>query len=218
MIKQILSHQNSQKFLGWIISVYIKICYHSSLWYVKNSEIVDKQLRKKKSIIVCFWHSRLLMASFCWNYKNDFKMLISGHRDGKIISNAVSHLGIKTITGSSRKKKISSLKEIITEIKENSILGITPDGPKGPNQKIKDGFISLLKKTNVTVIPLSYSAKFKIQLKTWDKFMLVTPFNKFVAVWGNPIVFEKKKSIEENQNILENEINRVTLLANNLSK
>jgi len=218
MIKQILKNENSQKFLGWIISLYIKICYHSSLWHVKNNEVIEKQLRKKKSVLICFWHSRLLMAAFCWNSQNDFKMLISGHSDGKIISNAVSHLGIKTITGSSRKKKISSLKEIITEIKKNSILGITPDGPKGPNQKIKDGFMSLLKKTSVTIIPLSYSAKFKIRLKTWDRFMFVTPFNKFVAVWGNPIEFDARKSIQENQNILENEMDRVTLLADNLSK
>jgi hypothetical protein len=37
-------------------------------------------------------------------------------------------------------------------------------------------------------------------------------------VWGNPIEFDAKKSIQENQNILENEMNRVTLLADNLSK
>ena len=46
-------------------------------------------------------------------------MLISSHRDGKIISNAVSHFGIQTIAGSSRKNMISSPKEIISELTKN---------------------------------------------------------------------------------------------------
>ncbi len=157
------------------------------------------------------------MAAFCWSWKQEVKMLISSHPDGRIISNALSHLGIQTVTGSSRKKNISSLREIINLLKENQILGITPDGPKGPRKEIKDGLISLLKKTNVTVIPVSYAGKFKLTLRTWDKFILVTPFNKFVTVWGNPIEFDKSKTAYENKMILESELNRVSLLSDNLT-
>ena len=56
------------------------------------------------------------MAPFCWEYKNNFKMLISSHRDGRIISSAVSYLGIDTIEGSSNKNKITSAKQIINEL------------------------------------------------------------------------------------------------------
>ena len=217
-MKKILKHRYSQIFFGWIISIYIKICFQSSIWLIKNDEIVGKLIKQKKSIIVCFWHNRLLMAAFCWNWSQEFKMLISGHSDGKIISNAVSHLGIQTISGSARKKNLSSLKEIIYHINNNNILGITPDGPKGPNEQIKDGFISLLRKTNVTVLPLSYSAKYKIKLKTWDRFLFVPPLNKFIAVWGNPFQFDNNKSTAENKKILENEMHRVTKLSDNLAK
>ena len=27
----------------------------------------------------------------------------------------------------------------------NNVIGITPDGPRGPNQKLKEGIVSLLK-------------------------------------------------------------------------
>ena len=218
MIKQILKNKYLQSFLGWIISVYIKICFHTSIWLVKNSDIIENYLNKNESVIVCFWHNRLLMAPFCWAWGVKFKMLISSHSDGRIISQAVSHLGIETITGSSRKQKISSLKQIINQIKIKSILGLTPDGPRGPREEVKDGLLSILKKTKVTILPLSYSAKFKIKLNTWDKFIFVTPFNKFVAVWGNPIKYNFSKTLGENKSILENEMNRVTKLADNLSK
>ena len=47
--------------------------------------------------------------------------------------------------------------------------------------------------------------------------MFITPFNKFVAVWGNAIEFNKK-NIQENLNIIQNELQRVTKLSENLSK
>ena len=217
-MKRIFKHKYFQLFLGWVISFYIKICFQTSIWLTKNSEIVEKLLKKNKSFMVCFWHNRLLMTVFCWKWPHEFKMLISGHSDGKIISNAISNFGIQTISGSARKNNVSSLKEILKQINDNSIIGITPDGPKGPNEEVKIGLISLLKKTNVPVLPLSYSAKFKFKLKTWDKFIFVTPFNKFVAVWGNPLQFDKNKTLAENKLILEKEMKRVTMLSDNLSK
>ena len=66
---------------------------------------------------------------------------------------------------------ISSLKTIIDLIKSNNVIGITPDGPKGPSQELKEGLVSVLKKKNVVIIPLSYSAKFKIKLNT--RFLLL---------------------------------------------
>ncbi len=218
MIKKILKNKYLQSFLGWLISVYIKICFHTSIWLVKNSNVIDNYLKKNESVIICFWHNRLLMAPFCWTWVGGIKMLISSHSDGRIISQAVSHLGIETISGSSRKQNISSLKEIINQIKIKSTLGITPDGPKGPREEVKDGLLSILKKTNVKILPLSYSAKFKIKLNTWDKFIFATPFNKFVVVWGNPIAYNLNKTPKENKSILEDEMNRITKLADNLSK
>ena len=91
-------------------------------------------------------------------------MLISGHRDGKIISNAVSHLNIQTIQGSSNNNKVSSVKQIINELNDFNIVGITPDGPRGPKEKVKDGVASLQKKNDVIIFPLCYSSKFKLKL------------------------------------------------------
>ena len=145
-------------------------------------------------------------------------MLISSHPDGRIISHAVSYFGISTISGSSRKNTLSSIKEILNEIKNNNIIGITPDGPKGPKEKVKPGLLNLLKKNHLPIIPLSYSAKFNFRLNTWDKFLLATPFNKIIAVWGKPIFYNQKHSLKDNITNIENEIRRVSLLSDNLAK
>ena len=67
--KKILKHNNFQLFLGWLISFYIRICFNTSTWIIKNVDVVTNIVNKKQSVIVCFWHSRLLMAPFCWNWE-----------------------------------------------------------------------------------------------------------------------------------------------------
>ena len=217
MIKKYIKSEKFRFFLSWIISVYIKICFHTSKWIVKESSNIETLISKKKSFIVCFWHGRLLMMPFCWDFKKNFFMLISAHRDGMLISKAVGYFGIKTITGSSSNTKISSVKTIIQKINNNQIVGVTPDGPRGPNQKVKEGLISLAKKTNTPIIALSLGAKYKKSLNSWDKFKFVYPFNKIVVVWGNPIYFKKDDLVEIKKKQLEQELTRITNLADNLS-
>jgi lysophospholipid acyltransferase (LPLAT)-like uncharacterized protein len=215
MLKKIIRNPLIKSFLSWLISVYLKLCYHTSIWLIKDDQNISKLIKANKSFIVCFWHGRLLMTPFCWNYEKKFFMLISGHPDGQIISKAVSYFGIKTIVGSSFNNKFKSLKSILKEIKSNNIIGITPDGPRGPAEKVKDGMISLSLLSKTPVIPLSFGAKFSKKLGSWDNFLLVFPFNKFIAVWGKPIYF-KKENLNNQKKKLEDEINRVTKLADNL--
>ncbi len=47
-MKNILKHEIFQKFLGWLISLYIKVCYQSSIWIEKNDEVVLEHLKKKR--------------------------------------------------------------------------------------------------------------------------------------------------------------------------
>ena len=42
-------------------------------------------------------------------------------------------------------------------------IAITPDGPKGPKEKVKEGIIKLAQMTNTPIIPLVWATrKFKI--------------------------------------------------------
>ena len=99
------------------------------------------------------------MTPLCWNFNKQFYMLISSHPDGRLISKAVSYFQIKTISGSSSKNKLSSTKKILKLISENKVIGITPDGPRGPRMVVKKGISSLAKSTNAVILPSRYQAK-----------------------------------------------------------
>ena len=62
------------------------------------------------------------------------------------------------------------------ELKSNSNIGITPDGPRGPIYSIADGIIALSQKADVDIYYFSYRPTKYWQLKSWDRFIIPKPF------------------------------------------
>ncbi|MBA4416963.1 MAG: hypothetical protein C0392_03485 [Syntrophus sp. (in: bacteria)] len=111
-----------------------------------------------ENLIVCFWHGRLLMMPF-GNRRGKGKVLISRHRDGEFIARVMGYFQLGAIRGSYRKEgSVSSLREIITDLRNGYDVAITPDGPKGPRYKVKKGIVELAKLTGKAIVPVSYSA------------------------------------------------------------
>ena len=127
------------------------------------------------------------MMACALQWKTSMYMLISNHRDGKIISKTINHFGIQTIAGSTNKKGFEAARQILQALKQGNIIGITPDGPRGPTEKISNGVLELARLAQVDVIPLAYSCKPMKRLRTWDKFRFAKPFGKGVFVVGTPV-------------------------------
>jgi lysophospholipid acyltransferase (LPLAT)-like uncharacterized protein len=110
--------------------------------------------------IVCFWTGRLLMMPFA-NKRGKGKVLISRHRDGEFIARVMGYFNLGAIRGSHRKGTVSSLREIIHDLRAGFDVAITPDGPKGPRFKVKTGIVELAKLTGKPIVPLTYGASKK---------------------------------------------------------
>ena len=122
-----------------------------------HQETAYKMWDEGKNFIVCFWHGRLLMMPFA-NRRGKGKVLISRHRDGEFIARTMTYFNLGSIRGSYRKEgSISSLREIMSDLKKGFDVAITPDGPKGPRYKVKEGIVELARLTNKPILPLTYS-------------------------------------------------------------
>ena len=158
-----------------------------------------------------------MMISFCWKSKQKINILASGHSDGRFGALIGKHLNLNNIqTSTSSSKSSISLKLIFNLLKSSNYIGITPDGPRGPNQKVSEGIIKIAKSSNIPIIPVGFaSSKFK-KLNSWDSFLITLPFSRCVFVWGNPLKIPNNSNndkIKEYQNILEKNINDCVLSA-----
>ena len=207
--KIIIKNYFIQQLLALVTVIYIKLVALTSSIIIKNIESPQFYWKNNKPFILAFWHSQLMMISYCWNSESKINVLASGHSDGRFGAIVGKYFKLNNIPTSSNEKSIS-LKPVFTLLKNSQCIGITPDGPRGPNQKVSDGIIKIAKVTQVPIIPIGFaSSKFRT-LKSWDSFLITKPFSKCAFVWGKTIEIPKKCTdvqIEEYKSILEKELN-----------
>jgi len=170
-----------------------------------NGQVQDDYLRKGKPFIIAFWHGRLLMIPNAYRGKRA-AALISLHQDGELISRTMEYFGFRSIRGSTTRGGFSAMREMLKASEEGYVIGITPDGPKGPRYRVQTGIIELAKRTGMAIIPVTFNASRKKIFRSWDRFLLPYPFSQGIFIWGEPLhvprqmddnVFEKKRLLLE---------------------
>ncbi len=193
MLRTVLENSSIQLILGFIAFLYIRFVFWTSSWIYIGCEKLDKNITNNSPILVAFWHGQMLMMPCFWTYNTPFYMLISAHKDGRLIKKVVDFFHIKTITGSTHKRGSVALRNMLRVLKKNEAIGITPDGPQGPRHRISKGTAITALLSQCPLLPVTYSVKYKKTLKSWDTFIIPRPFNKGVFIVGKPIQPPKKK-------------------------
>ena len=216
--KRIIRSETTRSTLCWLAASYVRLIHATGRWRTKGGDLPAHYLTEGKPFIVAFWHQRLLMMPYTWRSvggDRPFNMLISSHRDGEIISRTIAHFGPKTIAGSTGKDKggAAALRQILKVLKAGEVVGMTPDGPRGPRMRASDGIIQAARMANVPIFPLTYSASKRKVLGSWDRFILPLPFSRGVYHWGDPIYVDRKldaAGIEAKRLELENALTKLT--------
>ena len=204
-----------QKFITFLIYLYLLFVYKTSSKKFTGIEEVYKKIESKKPIIFAFWHNRLMMIPFFAHKvkkkikSHNFMTLASKHGDGKFVGMVMEKFGLISILGSTKDNRkssrgidYSSMRKIIDGLKNGYSLGITPDGPRGPNQQINGELINIARLTKASIIALSYSSSnFKIVQKSWDKFKIPLPFSKLFFV-VDEIYFDAEKNSIDDKDVL----------------
>ncbi len=169
--------------------------------------------------IYATWHGRVLYMPIINPSKLKSCAIVSDHNDGRLIGAVIENAGIKLIYGSSNRKRISALKEILTNIAAGLNFLITPDGPRGPARKVDGAIINIASSSGLPIIPGSCSAKRAKIFNSWDNFFFPFPFNDIVIVFNQPIFVPKDIKTEEKRRynlVLEDSLNEATDIADEL--
>lgn len=171
----------------WLIHLYIRFVHWTSRWTVEGADLPRRLRAQGKPFILAFWHGRLLMIPMAWQQLAPMHMLISGHRDGRIIADAVRYFGIDSIAGSSNQGGSAALRAMVRFVRGGDCVGITPDGPNGPAMRASNGIIAAAKLARAPIIAITYATSRRRILATWDRFHLPLPWSRGVFLWDEPI-------------------------------
>jgi lysophospholipid acyltransferase (LPLAT)-like uncharacterized protein len=92
-------------------------------------------------------------------------------------------------------------------VKDGISPGITPDGPRGPRFKFKPGAIFTAQISRKAVVPIAFAAKPAWVLRTWDKFVIPSPFARVRIAIGEPY-FPPEKLDDEQMAAAQRELER----------
>jgi lysophospholipid acyltransferase (LPLAT)-like uncharacterized protein len=161
----------------------------------------------KPPLIASFWHNRIFLFSYLisniWQ-KLDFVAMVSQSFDGEYISRAAQRLGYGIVRGSSTRGGSDASREMLDLLKENLMMALTVDGPKGPKYKAKKGAVKLAQLAGVPIIPTLIECKKYWQLKkSWDNLQIPKPFTRAKVFVGKPIFVSREIDETEFENKLQ---------------
>jgi lysophospholipid acyltransferase (LPLAT)-like uncharacterized protein len=178
-----------------LIALYIRLVNATTRWRVEGREHHDRLLAEGGGIILVAWHGRVLMSPLWGDPGRRTVAMISANRDGELVARVVARFGICTVRGSSHdhakgrdkgglRAYVGARRELL---REGAILGISPDGPRGPRMRAQPGAARLSIETGCPVQPVTFSTRRGRVLRSWDRFLLPFPFDRGVQIWGEPL-------------------------------
>lgn len=206
--KRLVKHPLTQAFLARLLSSYIRFVYVTSRKRFVYDNLALPYMRGERQAIFAFWHGRMMLCPTICPPGRAMNVLISEHRDGKLISTVIRHFGQNTIVGSSSRGGSAAVKTILRAIKAGDNISITPDGPRGPRHVAAMGIVTVAKLSGKPVLPVTFYSDHAKTLRSWDQFLLALPFGRIAFCVGAPIMVEgtddetSRLSIERAMNAL----------------
>jgi lysophospholipid acyltransferase (LPLAT)-like uncharacterized protein len=186
--KRLLKHPRTITLLSYILASYMHLAYASSRKEILIDDEALPYMRGEQNAIFAFWHGRMMMLPLAYPKHVKMHVLISRHRDGMLISKVIEHFRLGTISGSSSRGGGSAVRTMLQMLEAGDNVGITPDGPRGPMQKIGgSGVVTVAKLSQKPIIPVTFSASRCVRLGSWDRFMVVRPFGRLTFCVGAPV-------------------------------
>lgn len=131
-------------------------------------------------VIFAFWHNRMFLMPYLYRrYLSPRHVicLVSSSQDGEMIARVLCRFRMGVARGSSSRRGKEAYRELAEHLKTGNDVAITPDGPRGPRYSAHTGVVGLASFSGFPLIPVSYRLEWKIELPTWDRFIIPVPFS-----------------------------------------
>ncbi|MFT4716098.1 MAG: lysophospholipid acyltransferase (LPLAT)-like uncharacterized protein [Paracoccaceae bacterium] len=144
-------------------------------------------------VIYATWHGQNFIFAFRFRKGTHPTLLVAHHGDGRMVGQAMRHLGVNLIFGSGRSDKSRPDKggaraflQLLKELRGGQSITMTADMPKLARE-VGQGIVLLARKSGVPIIPVAMTTSNRKIARSWDKMQVNLPFSKMVFIEGAPI-------------------------------
>jgi lysophospholipid acyltransferase (LPLAT)-like uncharacterized protein len=159
---------------------------HTVRMTVENDAAYRVHMDAGQPVIFAMWHGRLLPLGFVHRGQN-IVCLASRSADGEYITRILQHWGFGVVRGSSSAGGDTAFRELIRSVRSGRSVAVTPDGPRGPRERLKPGVLQLAQLTGAPLVPLAAAASRSWWFVSWDRFLVPQPFARLHVAYGDAI-------------------------------
>jgi lysophospholipid acyltransferase (LPLAT)-like uncharacterized protein len=145
--------------------------------------------------IYAMWHETMLLPVQRYA-RPDISVLVSKHADGRLIGDICRRLKVGVVHGSTTRGGVEAIRGLLQEGRHKH-LAMTPDGPRGPRQKVQAGVIYLAARLGLPIVPVGFGFERPWRLRSWDRFVLPRPWTRGTCVTGYPVTVPPDAGREE---------------------
>lgn len=190
-MKRVLRHPIVQAVLARLLGLYLRFALRTTRWRLEGAEHLTAMLARPPAV-VAFWHERLPLMPILWVLArrlpqarpDRMHVLVSQHADGRFIGAIIRQFGVDVVLGSSSRGGARGLRSLLGFLARGELVGITPDGPRGPARQPAEGVAQLAALSGVPVFPCAAQISRRWVLPTWDRMVVPQPFARGVVVCG----------------------------------
>ncbi len=198
-----------RRLLAWLIYSLIRAISLTIRWRLHDpTDVLGRTANRP--VIYCAWHNRLALAMPTWRRFFDGRRpdcrvaaIASASRDGSLVAEILRLFGAQPVRGSSSRRGLHAMIELVEFAKNGFDLAITPDGPRGPLYSVQPGVVSLAQMTQLPILPMSYSLSRKVTIKSWDRFQIPLPFTRCEVQLGDLIEVPRSYRDKERAEVVE---------------
>jgi lysophospholipid acyltransferase (LPLAT)-like uncharacterized protein len=188
-----------RKFQGNAMFAYFRVVSRTTRWQFEGRENVQLARETGRPLLWAFWHGQtmaFLHYADRFEDPSDFAVILVGDKRFDILNVLGDRLGAAaTHAVDMRGNPMAggrAVLRVISALKEGRQTILAPDGPDGPPFTAKAGVSFLARKAAAAVLPVGIWTRQAVQLRRWDRYLVALPFARMVAVFGQPILADRR--------------------------
>ncbi|MCS6855555.1 MAG: DUF374 domain-containing protein, partial [Elioraea sp.] len=152
MLKRLARHPVTLASGARLLAAWLRFVHRTTRWRTEGRDHARRFWAAGSPAIGAFWHEQIPLAPALWTYREPGDpepgpmrciVLVSHHRDGRLIADIARRLGIEAVFGSSTRGALEGFRDLLRLLEAGHTVAITPDGPRGPRRVAQPGVARL---------------------------------------------------------------------------
>jgi len=180
--QQVFEVRGWRRLAAWLASLALRL-YYATLRLRLSDQAQTVLAATPAPRILLVWHNRSLVAPAVFARFLEpprISCLISPSRAAAWQASFFKDMRLRVVRGSSTRRSIPALRQLLRELRRGQDVGISPDGPKGPLYAMQPGALFLARMGKVPLVALNFNCRWAWRPNCWDRHLVPLPFAKVV--------------------------------------